>query len=76
MFRRTIWLRRPTIWNTPMARQILGIIALLSGMVFLMLGGGLQGIVIPVRGQIEGFSAFQLGWIGTGWAVGCGKWMG
>ena len=53
-----------------MARQILPILALLSGMVFLMLGGGLQGIVIPVRGQIEGFSAFQLGWIGTGWAVG------
>lgn len=53
-----------------MIRQVLPITALLTGMVFLMLGGGLQGILIPVRGQIEGFSAFQLGWIGTGFAVG------
>ncbi len=53
-----------------MARQIIPILALLGSMVFLMLGGGLQAIVIPVRGQIEGFSAFQLGWIGTGWAIG------
>ncbi len=53
-----------------MARQIFPILALLGSMVFLMLGGGLQAIVIPVRGQIEGFSAFQLGWIGTGWAIG------
>ncbi len=53
-----------------MARQVLSILALLSGMIFLMLGGGLQGIVIPVRGQIEGFTPFQLGWIGTGWAIG------
>ncbi|MEL6947154.1 MAG: MFS transporter [Pseudomonadota bacterium] len=53
-----------------MTRQILPILSLLTGMVFLMLGGGLQGIVIPVRGQVEGFSAFSLGWIGTGWAIG------
>ena len=53
-----------------MARQIAALFALLGGMIFLMLGGGLQGILIPVRGQIEGFTAFQLGWIGTGWAIG------
>lgn len=53
-----------------MLRQIIPITSLLVGMVFLMLGGGLQGILIPVRGQIEGFSTFQLGWIGTGFAVG------
>ena len=53
-----------------MTRQIIPILALLGSMVFLMLGGGLQSIVIPVRGQIEGFTSFQLGWIGTGWAIG------
>ncbi|MDD9910871.1 MAG: MFS transporter [Ahrensia sp.] len=53
-----------------MTRQIVPILALLGSMIFLMLGGGLQAIVIPVRGEIEGFSAFELGWIGTGWAIG------
>jgi len=53
-----------------MLRHLAALFALLGGMIFLMLGGGLQGILIPVRGQIEGFSSFQLGWIGTGWAVG------
>ncbi len=53
-----------------MAREILPILALLAGMVFLMLGGGLHGILIPVRGQIDGFGSFELGWIGTGWAIG------
>ena len=53
-----------------MFRQIGPMFALFGGMVFLMMGGGLQGILIPVRGQMEGFSSFQLGWIGTGWAIG------
>ena len=53
-----------------MTRQLGPILALLGGMVFLMLGGGLQGILISIRGELEGFTAFQLGWIGTGWAVG------
>ena len=53
-----------------MVRQIFPILALLGGMVFLMSGSGLQGILVPVRGQIDGFSAFQLGWIGTGYAIG------
>ena len=40
-----------------MLRQIIPILALLGGMIFLMLGGGLHGVIIPVRGQIEGFTA-------------------
>ena len=52
-----------------MAKHIVPILALLGGMIFLMLGTGLHGILIPVRGQIEGFTSFQLGWIGTGIAV-------
>lgn len=53
-----------------MFRTILPILALLGGMVFLMMGNGLHGILIPIRGQVEGFSSFQLGGIGTGYAVG------
>ncbi|MEL6784715.1 MAG: MFS transporter [Pseudomonadota bacterium] len=53
-----------------MVSQIASFFGLFGGMVFLMLGGGLQGILIPVRGDMEGFTAFQLGWIGTGYAVG------
>lgn len=53
-----------------MFRQIVPILALLGGMVFLMTGNGLYGILVPIRGNIEGFSSFQLGLIGTGYAVG------
>ena len=53
-----------------MARQIIPILALLGGMVFLMLGSGLHGVLIPVRGDLEQFTSFQLGWVGTGFAVG------
>jgi len=53
-----------------MIRQIIPILALLGGMIFLMLGTGLHGILIPVRGNMEDFSSFQLGWIGTGFAIG------
>ncbi len=53
-----------------MVKQLLPIIALLASCAFLLAGGGLHGILLPIRGQLEGFSAFQIGWIGTGWAVG------
>lgn len=53
-----------------MIRQILPLVSLLLGMVFLMMGGGLHSIIIPVRGQLEGFSELSIGWIGTAFAVG------
>jgi MFS family permease len=53
-----------------MFRQLLPLASLLLGMVFLMLGGGLHSIIIPVRGQLEGFSALSIGWIGTAFAIG------
>lgn len=30
----------------------------------------MQGVLLPVRGQLEGFSASQIGFIGAGWAIG------
>jgi MFS family permease len=40
------------------------------GSFFLLFAGGIHGLILPVRGTFEGFSAFQLGLLGTGWAVG------
>jgi len=43
---------------------------LLIGASALMFAGGLNGLILPVRGAIEGFSSFSLGLLGTGWAGG------
>lgn len=43
---------------------------LLIGAASLMFAGGLNGLILPVRGAIEGFSAFSLGLLGAGWAIG------
>ncbi len=53
----------------PMSRTLLPIFALLLSTYFLMAGAGLQGILLPVRGSIEGWSPYQIGWMGTGYAV-------
>lgn len=44
--------------------------ALLLGVAFLMLGNGLQGTLLGVRGAIESFSAVQIGLIMTGYYGG------
>jgi MFS family permease len=53
-----------------MARSILSLGALLLGSAFLVFAGGLNGLLLPIRGEIEGFTAASLGLLGTGWAVG------
>ena len=53
-----------------MLRQFLPIMALLIGSSFLLFAGGINGLVLPLRGQAEGFTALSLGLLGTGWAVG------
>lgn len=50
--------------------QIRPILALILGSAFLMAAGGINGLILPLRGTAEGFSAFSLGMLGTGWAVG------
>lgn len=44
--------------------------ALFIGSALLMFGGGLQGLLLSVRGAEEHFSLVGLGLIGTGWSVG------
>ena len=46
------------------------IAALLLGSAFLYVSGGINGLILPVRGQAEGFSTLSLGLLGTGWALG------
>ncbi len=50
--------------------SVIKIYALFLGSALLMFGGGLQGLLLSVRGAEEGFSLTALGLIGTGWSVG------
>jgi MFS family permease len=50
--------------------SVLKIYALFIGSALLMFGGGLQGLLLSVRGAQEHFPVFALGLIGTGWSVG------
>lgn len=47
-----------------------GITALLVGVVLIMLGNGMQFTLMGLRGDIEGFSAFELGIITSGYFAG------
>jgi len=53
-----------------MMRSLLPLAALLIGSAFLLFAGGVNAIILPVRGEAEGFSAISLGLLGTGWAAG------
>jgi MFS family permease len=53
-----------------MPRNILPVLSLLLGTLFLFLGNGLQGLLLPVRGTMEGYSNEVLGLLGTTWAAG------
>lgn len=53
-----------------MIRTIVPISALILGSAFLMFAGGINGLILPIRGNIEGFSDFSLGLLGAGWATG------
>jgi MFS family permease len=53
-----------------MGRNLLPVLALLAGTLFLFLGNGLQGLLLPLRGSLEGYSNETLGLLGTSWASG------
>ncbi|WEX09909.1 MFS transporter [Chelativorans sp. AA-79] len=53
-----------------MLSSVGSIVALLLGTAFLLGGSGLFGLLIPLRGQYEGFSTASLGFLGTCWAGG------
>ncbi|WP_421054289.1 MFS transporter [Leisingera sp. D0M16] len=43
---------------------------MLLGSGLLLFAGGIHGLILPLRGGAEGFSANALGLLGTGWAFG------
>ncbi len=53
-----------------MSERFLPIAALLCGAALLFVAHGAHGMIIPLRGDLEGFSKTTIGLIGTGWAVG------
>lgn len=53
-----------------MTQRILPIAALLLGSAFLLFAGGVNALVLPLRGTEEGFSAIELGLLGTSWSIG------
>jgi len=53
-----------------LTRHLLPVAALLLGSGLLMFAGGMNALILPVRGGAEGFSALALGALGTGWALG------
>ncbi|MCX5496991.1 MFS transporter [Kaistia dalseonensis] len=53
-----------------MALQLIPVAALLMGSALLLVAGGIHGLLLPIRGSIEGFTTTELGLIGTGWAIG------
>jgi len=57
-----------------MASTLLPVAALLVSSAFLLIAGGLHGLLLPIQGAHHGFSTFELGLIGTGWSIGfvCG----
>ena len=58
-----------------MTKAIAPVSALLLSVAILLMGNGLQGTLLPVRAQIEAFSAYQIGILGSayflGFAAGC-----
>ncbi len=53
-----------------MRKNLLPIVSLLLSTFFLMVGAGLQGILLPVRAALEGWSAYEIGLMGTSYAIG------
>lgn len=53
-----------------MVRQLLPVSALLLGSALLLFAGGMNSLILPIRGTQEGFTASALGLLGTGWALG------
>ncbi|MFL4468698.1 MFS transporter [Tateyamaria armeniaca] len=53
-----------------MVKSLLSLAALLLGSAFLLFAGGVNSLILPIRGEAEGFTATSLGLLGTGWAIG------
>ncbi|MCQ4159534.1 MFS transporter [Roseomonas sp. GC11] len=55
---------------TPLTSTLATVLALLLGYALLQMGNTLQGSLLTMRGGIEGFSATQIGLVGSGFYLG------
>jgi MFS family permease len=53
-----------------MTSQLVAVASLLLGSAFLLIAGGLHGLLLPVRGAVEGFTLTELGLLGASWSAG------
>lgn len=53
-----------------MRQNLISVLALLTGTLFVFLGNGLHSLLLPMRGTAEGYSETVLGFFGTSWAAG------
>lgn len=53
-----------------MRRNLIPVLALLSGTLVLFFGNGLHSLLLPLRGTAEGYSTTTLGLLGTSWSGG------
>lgn len=53
-----------------MPSQLVAVASLLLGSAFLLIAGGLHGILLPVVGSERGFTLTELGLLGTSWSAG------
>jgi MFS family permease len=53
-----------------MKQNLISVLALLTGTLFVFLGNGLHSLLLPMRGTSEGYSETILGFFGTSWAAG------
>tara|TARA_R110002124_G_scaffold114535_16_gene269341 strand:+ start:3306 stop:4574 length:1269 start_codon:yes stop_codon:yes gene_type:complete len=56
--------------ETPVRSPLLAAGAILFSVALLIMGNGLQVMLLPIRGGIEGFSAFEVGMLGSGYFFG------
>ena len=67
-----MWLSNQPVgtYDVCMVKGLFPLTALLMGSAFLLFAGGINGLILPIRGESEGFTAASLGLLGTGWALG------
>jgi len=56
--------------SLPMKQNLISVLALLTGTLFLFLGNGLHSLLMPMRGTSEGYTETIMGFFGTSWAGG------
>ncbi len=60
----------PAPSKSTLGHDLIGMSALLISVALLLTGNGLQGTLVPIRGNIEHFGPFEIGLLGSGYFVG------